>query len=356
MHQQVVPGPRVGSGPERDGRIGRTEVGDERPEEQGRKAEQCRGRHERFGQRTDVDAALAPDEIPGGGHAAEEQVGRPVPGVGRAQDADGQRPDQPQDQRLQPARALARSLPARQQREADGPAEGQHRERHAEHVGVQVGIEEGEVGELGDRLHLAGIGVDGPRGQPEPVSGVDGRGPAAEHLDAAVQRAGGAADERHLLQFGRAGEIPGIADDRHLGQIAQQQGQDDGDQTGGGGRPGRRSRLEEPGTFLTGPLRGYDQIPGQTEHGQAGHAEQQRQDKVIGDGGHHAEQLGDRSGEHEAIIIVVDVAAGVPRVIGWEGGRAHDGREIGQVHRLLAAPDDIPDIGIAQPDGDHQGK
>ncbi len=220
---------------------------------------------------------------------------------------------------------------------------------------VQVGVEEGEEGEFGDGLHFARIGVDGPRGQPEPVAGVHGHRLAAQHLQAAVERARRAADDRQRFERLGAGVVPGVADDRRLRQIAQQQRQGHGDESGDGGfgpddlaeRPQRSRKTSE----VWGQRR--HQTPGNAEHPQTGHAEQHRQGQVIGQGGDDAQQFGQRAHEDEAEVVVVDVAAGVPRVVGREGGGAHDGREIGQVHRLLAAPDNVPHVRVAQPDADH---
>src|SRR5262249_2792687 len=76
------------------------------------------------------------------------------------------------------------------------------------------------------------------------------------------------------------------------------------------------------------------------------HAEEQRNRQVEGCRGSQGGEL-DKGGDEElAIIVVVDVAAGEERVVGRHIAAAQNGVEVGELHRLLAAVKEVPEVGV----------
>src|SRR5579885_3822313 len=73
---------------------------------------------------------------------------------------------------------------------------------------------------------------------------------------------------------------------------------------------------------------------------------QRRYSQVKGDGRYNAGQLDKRADENIAKIVVVDVSSRKPGIKRRHVGTAQDGIEKGQLHRLLAAIVDVPEIRI----------
>ena len=97
-------------------------------------------------------------------------------------------------------------------------------------------------------------------------------------------------------------------------------------------------------------LRQGRQIVGDGEDAPGHQCEEQRHRKVDGDGRHHPGELGQRRVHELAEVVVVQVAAGEPGVVGRHGRRSDDGIEVGEVHRLLAATKRVPQVRVPHPD------
>ena len=77
---------------------------------------------------------------------------------------------------------------------------------------------------------------------------------------------------------------------------------------------------------------------------------QHGQDQVVRKGRDDAEQFGQQPDDDETVVVVIDVAAGQPRIIGREGRALEDRVEVREIHRLLAALPGMPQIGVAPAD------
>ena len=58
--------------------------------------------------------------------------------------------------------------------------------------------------------------------------------------------------------------------------------------------------------------------------------------------------MDERADEHEAEVVVVDVSAGEPGVVGREGRALEDGGEERQIHRLFATTRRVPKVGVGR--------
>ncbi len=214
---------------------------------------------------------------------------------------------------------------------------------------VQVGIGEGEERELVD-----GVRDDARRVPEPPIVGEVQLRAASQHRD---QPADGGQQLRQRALACAAGcalrelvnqqlEVAEVADDRHKedpGQPGQQ---------GADAQPLIRPLLARE---LSGPV-AVGQVEGHRERADAGQCEEGGHRQVVRHPRHDAGQLDQRADDDEAEVIVVHEPARVPRVVGREGGRADHRVEVGEVHRFLAAPGRVPQVGVADTDQQEQAE
>ena len=225
-----------------------------------------------------------------------------------------------------------------------GEADGEKRERQGHQVGVEVAEQEGEEGEL-CYLVAGRVWWHDTRAAPE------------------VERGGG-----YVTDEG----IPDPANDLHGAvQVAKHHHEGGACESCGGGRegeayePGRgggpwhsrgRPRLGSPGApDGTGDAVGAAPAGEVVDDG-VGRASGQGEEE--GDGEVECDSWVDSRGPDEgshhelAPVVVVDVAAGEPRIVGRHVARLQDGVEVGHVHGLLAAQVGVPQVGIGHADED----
>ena len=177
-------------------------------------------------------------------------------------------------------------------------------------MGVEVGPSLREVGEFGDRP------VNGAAAAPEIVE-VDRTGdPVAEPPD---QPRGGVE----------------VADPDEEDRAERAEGQ-------------RRVRPDPPGRHF-----GSEDQPRHATGDAEGGGRDQRRDgghrQIEGDLDRDTGQFHQHRDEVLPEVVIVDVAIGVPRIERREVDAAEDTVEVRQLHRLLAAPVGVPEVGILQP-------
>ena len=208
-------------------------------------------------------------------------------------------------------------------------------------MGVRVCIQQGEEGELGDRLDVA-WGRDDPAGDPVPIPEAVGKGRPAEGLHGAVQRPPQARDQPGALDHpaGRCQALVTLVEHAHGAQVAQHR------HTQGGRQAGPELELLAP---AAAGMRRYE-IPTEREGAQCDQGKQGGQDQVVRHCRNDAQPLDQHPDQHEAVIVIVQVPAGIPGIIGREGGALEHRVEVGEVHRLLAALPRVPEVRVAQAD------
>ena len=209
--------------------------------------------------------------------------------------------------------------PSRAHDEGEREPDGEDGQGDDEEVGVGVGEEEGEEGELGDAVVALG----------------------AEHAAAAPEVEGAevlvAEDAAEALQeLGRTVEVAEHGD-KEGGQRA---GEDRGGEAGA-------TVLVEAAFDERG------EVVDDGEGGGGGQGEEERDDESDRDGGEDAGELGEGGAHEEAEVVVVELAAGEPGVVGRHVRRLQDGVEVGEVHGLFAAEVEVPEVGVPHADGEH---
>ena len=257
----------------------------------GRVEREVEGEHEQRAQR---DRGQQPADHGGAGRVAAA-VAQPAdhgerqhprghgigPGVDAVEEAERQRGREQLRERA-PARRQARAV----QHDLHREGEREQRERHREHVRVEVAEQEREPRELRDRV------VDHPRGR-EPVV-VAERAAVGEQDPGALEVAQDD-DQRHGAEAGADGLV----------------------RPAGGG-----------------PERG-----GEGEDRGGGERQQRRDGDVVALVGTQVAELHEHAHGEVAEVVVVEVAAGEPGVLGRERVRAVGGVQERHVHRLLGEPD-----------------
>ena len=96
---------------------------------------------------------------------------------------------------------------------------------------------------------------------------------------------------------------------------------------------------------------GLCQVVKQAERATDRQGEEQRDGQVVGDAHFYAGGLYEHAGDELAEVVVVEEPTREPRVERRHDGRPGDGVEVCEVHRLLAAPERVPQVGVghAQP-------
>ena len=190
-------------------------------------------------------------------------------------------------------------------------------------MGVRVGEEEGEEGELGDAVLALG---------PEHAA-------AAPEVEAAeVLVAQDAAQP--LRQLRGAVEVAEHGDEER-GHHAR------GDR-GGQARPA--SGIVEAALHERGEV--VDDREGRRRR----QREEERHNEGDRDGGQNAGELGEGGAHEEAEVVVVQLAARVPGVVGRHVRRLQHRVEVGEVHRLFAAEVEVPQVGVPHAHGKHAGE
>jgi hypothetical protein len=92
------------------------------------------------------------------------------------------------------------------------------------------------------------------------------------------------------------------------------------------------------------------------ESPQGGQGRQGGDRGVIGVAHLEAQELDRRSDDHVAEVVVVDIAAGEPGVVGREAQRADRRQQIREVHGLLPAHHRMPEVRMAQADQQPEGE
>ena len=170
---------------------------------------------------------------------------------------------------------------------------------------MEVREEEGEEGELRD-LETGRVRGHHARGRPEVEVG-DG---AAQELPAAVQ-------------------------------VAQNDGHRDGCRARGNRAPPRGSnRASQPSPSAFGD------VVADGERGAGGEREEERHGQVVGHSRRNARCANDRRHHELTVVVVVQGAAGKPRVQRRHGGGAEDGVQVREVHGLFAAQVGVPQVGV----------
>ncbi len=214
----------------------------------------------------------------------------------------------------------------------------QERQREGDHVSVQVAVEEGEGRELSDRLHLSRCGGDDAGRVPVPGFGAQWkRSAVGDHLPQSLE---------HGDCLGKAGDGAGkglaaqrderCTDEPHHTQVAQHDGE---------------NKRHHPCQQAPAPVP-TEEVAGDGEGPHAGQCVQERHCQVVGNRRHRAHQLDERADDDEAEVVVVNVGAGEPGVIGREPGGLHHRVEVGEVHRLLATDDRVPQVRLQEPHAD----
>ena len=339
-----------------EGQVEQQRTGQQPPGEE-RRAHQ--GLHGRGSKSAGAPFAHQPDQH------RQPEIGGQVPGVDDRQRA--------QDQRQRQVEAVAGGRghdiagpgpPALSQGRRGAPGAGQHapgqrqeehREADADHVRVQIGEEKAPVGKLVDGLrdHPAGVPV-----------GVGGEPLRAEHLDQTAGRGHGCLKAGQIALEGAAGQSSQLAHHLRAAVHVAQHGDEEGGQkrdqggaalTGGWGVrvAGRFRRLiRRFGRALGAAAPG--QVVGQAPDVDHGQGEDGGDGQVEGDGGGDAGQLDQQRDQIEAVVIVVDHAAGEVGVQRREIRAAQDGVEKGELHELFAAVPGLPDVGVGDAEGDEE--
>ena len=204
---------------------------------------------------------------------------------------------------------------------------------------MQVGVEEGEKGKLGDDRFVGSAG-DGPAGVPVPLVDADGQRLAAkDHLHRAD-------DGPHPRRQAGDGALEGFQD--AFGQFEQEQ-VDFAQVAQDGHEQGAHQRPQNP------PVRQFalppgDQVVGDAKGAQGRHGEPGGDGQVVGHIGHDADELDQRADHHLAEIVVIQIPPGEPGIVRRKLDALDDGVEIGQVHRLFAAHPGMPQVGVAPAD------
>ena len=216
-----------------------------------------------------------------------------VPGVDRAEGPQHQRRDRGRAQVPTKTGSSGARGPRAEELEADARAE--QRERERDEVGVQIAVGEAESGELVDRT------LDQPRAAPV-VEARPARPEARHDLPGAV-------------------EVP-----------------DHGHQQG-----------REPAAEVRAPPVPGEQVEAEREGRRGREREHVGQGEVEAEPRTDAGQL-EHGGDHElAEVVVIERAAGEPRVEGRHGAALEDGVEVRHLHRPLPAPGGVPQIGVGEP-------
>ncbi len=101
---------------------------------------------------------------------------------------------------------------------------------------------------------------------------------------------------------------------------------------------------------LTACAASMHQIPTDGERARRHQREQRRHDQVVRDGRRNAQQLDRNADHHETIVVVVDVAAGEPRIVRRERGALEYRGQVCQVHRLFTAAERVPQVRVGHAD------
>jgi len=83
---------------------------------------------------------------------------------------------------------------------------------------------------------------------------------------------------------------------------------------------------------------------------------QRGQSQVIGDARHDTRKLGQGRNGHKAKIVIVDIAAGEPGIVGRKDRALDDRVEIGKIHGLFATHGRMPEVRVAIAHGQHGPK
>ena len=194
---------------------------------------------------------------------------------------------------------------SRKQHGVQAQADGQQGKRHRHEVGVQVGEEEGEEGELRD-LETGRVRRHHARGRPEVEVGDS----AAHKLPTAVQ-------------------------------VAQDDGHRNGSAARGNGGPSwgaNRAEQPSPSAFRDGVPDGEGSAGGQGK--EEGHG------KVVGRRRRNARYANDRRHHELTVGVVVQGATGKPRVKRRHGGGTENGVQVREVHGLFAAQVRVPQVRV----------
>ena len=187
---------------------------------------------------------------------------------------------------------------------------------------MQIAVQEREVGELVDGL------FDDPGGAPEIEVGGE----------AAAQQGVG-----HLRQGRQPGGVaagPPAGDLEQLHQrvqVAQEQ------------REPHRQQADSDGA-LPAPPHAAPEVESEGVDGPRRQREHRRQPQVVGHFGGDAQQPRRAGGEELSEVVVIDVAASPPGVVGREVVGAQHGVQVCEVHRLLAAEGGVPEVGVGHAD------
>ncbi len=223
-----------------------------------------------------------------------------------------------------------------------GPDQHEQRQRQDDHVRVQVAVEEGEQRELGDghvigRHHAARI--------PVPVAAAEGQDATRQRVEESLRGPDHPLDDVGVVDDPARGghALEALVDHADRPKVAEGHGHHRSGQA--------RHQRQVQQTFV--PVGGRLERPLQQgmhhrKRAQRHQREQRRQDQVVRDGRHDAEPFHRRADQHEAIVIVIDVAARKPRVISGEGTALQHRVEVREIHRALAALGGMPQVGVAE--------